>query len=155
MPLLNCTVKGRGKILKTNNVILHMVTKVVVFIILTLALYLFLSGHNQPGGGFIAGLVLSAAVVLLCLVYDLETIKGGLPLKNFRLVAATGVVLAVLTGLGSLVFDVPFLTQTAIAIHLPLLGETELSSVTLFEGGVALTVVGVVLTIILSISEDV
>ena len=44
------------KTLKINDVILRTVTKIVVFIILTFGVYLFLSGHNTPGGGFIGGL---------------------------------------------------------------------------------------------------
>jgi len=131
-----------------------MVTKIVVFIILTLAIYLFIAGHNQPGGGFIAGLVLSSAFVLLYLVNDIETINQGLPL-NFMVVAAVGVFIAVATGLGALVFGEPFLKQTFTSKYFFLIGETALSTVTLFEAGVALTVVGVVVTIILSISEDV
>ncbi|HLR51507.1 MAG TPA: Na(+)/H(+) antiporter subunit B [Candidatus Avamphibacillus sp.] len=140
--------------MKTNDVILHMVTKIVVFIILTLAIYLFIAGHNQPGGGFIAGLVLSSAFVLLYLVNDIDTINKGLPL-NFMVVAAVGVFLSVATGLGALVFGDPFLTQTFTSKYFSFIGETALSTVTLFEAGVALTVVGVVVTIILSISEDV
>lgn len=140
--------------MKTNDVILHMITKIVVFIILTLAIYLFIAGHNQPGGGFIAGLVLSSAFVLLYLAHDIETINQGLPL-NFMVVAAVGVFLSVATGVGSLLFREPFLTHTFTSMNVPLLGKIELTTVSLFEGGVALTVVGVVVTIILSISEDV
>lgn len=140
--------------MKTNDVILHMVAKVVVFIILTLAFYLFLAGHNQPGGGFIAGLVLSSAFVLLYLAHDIETIDRGLPL-NFMIMATIGVLLAVITGLGALLFGEDFLTHSFTEKNLLLLGDVELSTVTLFEAGVALTVVGVVVTIILSISEDV
>lgn len=138
----------------TNDVILQAVVKVVVFIILTLAIYLFIAGHNSPGGGFIAGLVLSSAFVLLYLAFDMETINKGLHL-NFVVVAAIGVFLAVGTGFLSLIRHESFLSQTLTHKFFPLIGDTELSTVTLFEAGVALTVVGVVVTIILSISEDV
>ena len=63
--------------------------------------------------------------------------------------------LAVGTGVGAVVFGAQFLTQTFSHFNLPVFGDTELSTVILFEAGVALTVVGVVVTIILSISEDV
>ena len=139
---------------KTNDVILQMVVKVVVFIILTLAIYLFISGHHSPGGGFIAGLVLSSAFVLLYLSFDMETINSGLNL-NFITVAAVGVFLAVGTGFLSLFRHEPFLTQTFTVKFFPFIGDTDLATVTLFEAGVALTVVGVVVTIILSISKDV
>jgi len=142
------------KALKINNVILRTVSKIVVFIILTLAVYLFLSGHHNPGGGFIGGLVLASALVLLFIVYDIETIKKAIPL-DFKKVAAFGAFLAVGTAFGSLVFDVPFLSQSFAYFDLPFFGKTELTTVTIFEAGVALVVVGVVVTIILSISEDV
>ena len=140
--------------MKINEVILQSIAKLVVFIILTLALYLFFSGHNAPGGGFIAGLVLASAIILLFLAFDMETVLKGIPL-DFKMIAALGVFLAVSTGVGSILFDVPFLTHTIVAYDLPLFGMIELSTVTLFEAGVALTVVGVVITIILTISEDV
>ncbi|HJH10420.1 MAG TPA: Na(+)/H(+) antiporter subunit B [Metalysinibacillus jejuensis] len=139
--------------MKINDVILRTVTKAVVFIILTLGVYLFFAGHHAPGGGFIGGLVLASGIVLLYLAYDIETVHRGVPF-NFKKVAAVGVLLATGTGIGSIFFDVPFLTQTGKYITLPILGKTSFSTVTLFEAGVALTVVGTVVTIILSISEE-
>lgn len=140
--------------MKINNVILRTVTKVVVFIILTLAVYLFFAGHNSPGGGFVGGLVLAAAFVLLFIVYDIETIRKGVPL-DFKKVAALGAFISVGTGFGALLFGEPFLSMSFDYFTFPFFGEVELSTVTLFEAGVALAVVGVVCTIILSISEDV
>lgn len=140
--------------MKTNDVILQAITKIVVFIILTLAVYLFFSGHNNPGGGFVSGLVLASALVLLFLAFDIETVQEGIPI-DFKIVAAFGAFIVVATGIGSLFFDVPFLSQTFTVINLPLFGKTELATVTIFETGVALAVVGVVVTIITSISKDV
>ncbi|WP_144463526.1 Na(+)/H(+) antiporter subunit B [Siminovitchia fortis] len=140
--------------MKINDVILETVTKIVVFIILTVAVYLFFSGHNSPGGGFIGGLVLASAFVLLLLASDIETVKKGIPF-DFKRVAALGVFISVTTGLGALLFGKPFLTQSHSTFHLPYFGETEFATITIFEAGVALTVVGVVVSIILSISEDV
>ncbi|MBS4201385.1 Na(+)/H(+) antiporter subunit B [Bacillus sp. FJAT-49732] len=140
--------------MKINDVILQTVTKIVVFIILTMAIYLFISGHNSPGGGFIGGLILASAFVLLCLAFDIETITNGIPL-DFKKVAATGGFIVLGTGTGAIFFDVPFLSQAHSYVNLPVVGKTALATVTLFEAGVALAVVGVVVTIILSISEDV
>ena len=140
--------------MKSNDVILQTVTKVVVFIILTFGVELFLSGHNNPGGGFIGGLVLSSALVLLYLVYDIETVHKGIPV-DFKKVAAIGVVFVVGTGIGAVLFGTAFLSQAFGHFNLPVFGDTELATVILFETGVALTVVGTVVTIILSISEDV
>jgi multicomponent Na+:H+ antiporter subunit B len=138
---------------KINNVILRTVAQLVVFIILTLAIYLFFSGHHSPGGGFVGGLVLAAAFVLLFIVYDIEQIKKAIPL-DFKKVAAFGAFLSVFTGLGAVFFGSSFLTQAFGYFNLPIFGETELATVTLFEAGVALAVVGVVCTIMLSITES-
>lgn len=62
--------------------------------------------------------------------------------------------LATGSAIASVFFDVPFLTQTDGYYNLPLIGEKHLSTVTIFEAGVALTVVGTLVTIILNISED-
>ena len=139
--------------MKINDVILRTVVKGVVFIVLTLGVYLFFAGHNAPGGGFIGGLVLGSGMVLLYITFDIETVHKGIPF-DFKKVAALGVLLATGTAIGSLFFDVPFLTQTDKYVNLPLLGETHLTTVTIFEAGVALTVIGTLVTIILSISED-
>ncbi|GKV54860.1 Na(+)/H(+) antiporter subunit B [Sporosarcina sp. NCCP-2222] len=140
--------------MEINDVILKTVTKIIVFIILTFGIELFLSGHHEPGGGFIGGLVLSSAFVLLYLVHDIETVHNGIPF-DFKKIAAFGVFLAVGSGILSVLFGTKFLGQGSRVFDLPIFGETEISSVIVFEAGVALTVVGVVVTIILSISEDV
>ncbi|MGM9950071.1 MAG: Na(+)/H(+) antiporter subunit B [Lysinibacillus sp.] len=139
--------------MKINDVILHTVVKGVVFIVLTLGVYLFFAGHNEPGGGFIGGLVLGSGIVLLYITFDIETVHRGMPF-DFKKVAALGVLLATGTAIASIFLDVPFLTQTDAYVEFPLLGETHLSTVTIFEAGVALTVIGTLVTIILSISED-
>ena len=142
------------KRLKINEVILQSISKIVIFIILTLAFYLFFAGHNAPGGGFIGGLVLASSFVLLLLAFDIETLRKRIPI-DFKIVAAIGSMIVLLTGLGAVVFGEPFLKQGITSFEIPLYGEVEISTVTIFELGVALTVVGVVITIILSISEDV
>lgn len=140
--------------MKINEVILQSVSKIVVFIILTLALYLFFAGHNAPGGGFIGGLVLASSFVLMLLAFNIETVKKGIPV-DFKLVAASGALIVLLSGLGATILGEPFLSQSFAYFDLPFYGEVELTTVTIFETGVALAVVGVVVTIILSISEDV
>ena len=140
--------------LKINDLILQTVTKVVVFIILTLATYLFFSGHDAPGGGFIGGLVLASAFVLILLAFDIETLKEELPV-DFKKVGATGVFIVLASGFSSVFFGEPFLNQVFLEFTVPFFGTIKWTSATIFEIGVALTVIGVVVTIILSISEDV
>lgn len=139
--------------MKPNDVILHAVTKISTFIILTFGIYLFFAGHHNPSGGFIGGLVLASVLVLLYLAFDVETVRKNIPV-DFKAVAAVGVLIAVLTGVGSFIFDSPFLSHTFDYFDLPIFGETELATSVLFDVGVALAVIGTAVTIILSISED-
>lgn len=139
--------------MKPNDVILHTVTKVAVIIILTFSIYLFFGGHHNPGGGFIGGLSVASGLVLLYLTFDMETVGKNMPI-DFKKMSAIGVLIAVLTGSGSLFFNEPFLTQTFGTFTLPIFGETELATAVIFDIGVALAVIGAAMTIILSISED-
>ncbi|MED3662120.1 Na(+)/H(+) antiporter subunit B [Ureibacillus sp. FSL K6-8385] len=139
--------------MRINDVILRTVVKVVILIILTLGVYLFFSGHHAPGGGFIGGLVLASGIILLFVTYDIETIQRKMPF-DFKKVAALGVFIAAGTGLGAIYFDLPFLSHTDGHFKFPFIGDKHLTTVTLFEAGVALTVIGTLVTMILSISED-
>ncbi len=138
---------------KPNDVILHSVTKVAVVIILTFSIDLFFAGHHDPGGGFIGGLGFASALTLLLLAFDIEWVRENIPI-DFKVITASGVLIAVLTGLGSLVFDAPFLSQTFNYFNLPIFGKTELATAVIFDFGVALAVIGTAVTIILSIAED-
>ena len=55
--------------MKSNDVILHTLTKVAIFVIFTFAIDLFLSGHHEPGGGFIGGLAIASGIVLFYLSF--------------------------------------------------------------------------------------
>lgn len=136
-----------------NDVIIRGVTKVAVVIILTFAINLFISGHHHPGGGFIGGLASTCALILLFLTFDIESVRKNMPV-DFKVMSAVGVLIAVLTGVGSLLFDAPFLTQTFGYFELPIFGKTELATAVIFDVGVALAVIGTAMTIIMSIGDD-
>jgi multicomponent Na+:H+ antiporter subunit B len=139
--------------MKTNDVILHTVTKIAVMIIFTFSIYLFYGGHHNPGGGFIGGLSVASGITLLFLAFDIETIRKNIPF-DFKNVATVGVLIAIFTGMGGLFFGQPFLTQTFGYFDLPIFGKTELATATIFDTGVALAVIGTAVTIILTISDD-
>ncbi|KKI89046.1 monovalent cation/H+ antiporter subunit B [Bacillus sp. SA1-12] len=136
-----------------NDVIIRSVTKVAVVIILTFAINLFVSGHHYPGGGFIGGLAFASALILLFISFDIETVLNNIPV-DFKILAAVGVLISVLTGVGSMVFNVPFLSQSFGYFNLPVFGKTELATAVIFDVGVALAVIGTSITIILSIGDD-
>ncbi len=140
--------------MRINDVILQTVTKSVSFIILTFSIFIFFAGHNNPGGGFIGGLMTASAILLLYLAFDLEGMHKIIPIDFIKL-TALGLLIAVLTGVGSFIFNVPYLSHTYGYFDLPIFGEeTELATALLFDIGVYFTVIGVTMTIILTIGED-
>lgn len=139
--------------MKTNDIILQTITKVASFIILVFSVFILNAGHNEPGGGFVGALLVSSAIVLLFLAYDMETIQRVIPV-NFRHITALGLLIAFLTGLGSTFFGSPFLTHAFDSFDLPWLGETELATALIFDIGVFLTVIGAAVTVIQTIGED-
>ncbi|WP_141433848.1 Na(+)/H(+) antiporter subunit B [Bacillus sp. 03113] len=139
--------------MKTNDLILQTITKIVLFIIILFSIHLFFSGHYYPGGGFIGGLMTSGAIVLLLLAFDLKTVHKILPV-NYQYMIAIGLLFSVGTGTASLIFNVPFLTHAFTDIYLPILGKTALHSAVLFDTGVYFVVIGVTMTIIQTIGED-
>lgn len=139
--------------MRTNDVMLQTVTKVVTFIILMFAVHIFFAGHYTPGGGFVGGLLTASAIVLLMLAFDIETVKKIVPF-NYVMMTAIGLLLALGTASASIIFNVPFFTHAYDYFELPLFGETSLHSAALFDLGVYLVVVGVTMTIIQTIGED-
>ncbi|AHV99145.1 Na+/H+ antiporter subunit A [Paenibacillus sabinae] len=138
---------------RSNDVILQTMSKVIVIIIITFSIYLFFAGHNHPGGGFIAALMASAALILLAVAFGMETVRRALPV-NYRMLTAAGLSIAVLTAAGSFAFGAPFLSHSFGHFHLPIMGDTELATAVLFDLGVFLAVVGVTMSIILTIGGD-
>lgn len=135
------------------DVIMQTAAKVLVFLILTYAIYILFAGHHNPGGGFVGGLATASGMVLLYLTFDAKTVRQIIPV-NFRFVGAIGVLLAVLTGAVPALMGKAFLTHQAAHVTLPVFGETLLATAVLFDIGVFLAVIGTAMTIITSISED-
>jgi len=139
--------------MKFTDVYLQTATKILVFIIMTFSIYVLFAGHNNPGGGFIGGLITASALILLYIAFDLQSVRDIIPV-DFKKLAATGVLISLLTGVASLVLNIPFLSQTYRYVDLPFLGKTELATAMIFDLGVYLAVLGTTMTIITSISED-
>lgn len=127
--------------------VLGMLARLILPLALLVSVFIFLRGHNEPGGGFIAGLITSVALVLLQVAYGQDWVQSRMGISLPKL-AASGVLIAAATGLASLTLGYPFLTSTFVHINLPLVGEIELASAMLFDTGVYLTVVGGTLLIL-------
>ncbi|MFO8004060.1 Na+/H+ antiporter subunit B [Thioalkalivibrio sp.] len=121
-------------------------------LLLLFSLFLLFRGHNEPGGGFIAGLVAAAAVVLYLFSMDIDAARRVLRVDP-RSLLGSGMLLAVLSGVPGVFRGQPFFTAQWWEITLPGLGMVKLSSVLLFDIGVYLVVIGAVLTIMLTLAE--
>ncbi|OGB09906.1 MAG: hypothetical protein A3E79_09050 [Burkholderiales bacterium RIFCSPHIGHO2_12_FULL_61_11] len=127
---------------------LRVAARVVLPLALVVAIYIFMRGHNQPGGGFIAGLITAVALVLQYLAMGqsraealLRTNGGG----RFVRWIGIGLGIAGLTGAGAFALGQPFLTSAHGHPYVPLLGELPLATAALFDLGVYVTVVGATL----------
>nr|WP_317893980.1 monovalent cation/H+ antiporter subunit A [uncultured Sphingomonas sp.] len=129
-----------------------MATRLLLPLALLVGSYIFLRGHNQPGGGFIAALVFSIAILLQYLASGFDWTDRRRKFGEHMLIGA-GVLIAATTGLGSLVFGAPFLTSSFGYFHLPLIGEFELATAMFFDLGVACVVVGAVLMALAQLAQ--
>jgi multicomponent K+:H+ antiporter subunit A len=116
------------------------------------AVFLLLRGHNLPGGGFIAGLVLALAVLVQYLARGSAWVDARLH-TGFELWIAGGLLLAGLTGVAAWLFGHPFLTSATAHPVLLLLGELPLASAMAFDLGVFAVVVGATLLALLSLAR--
>ena len=117
------------------------------------AAYIFMRGHNEPGGGFVAGLVLSIALLAQYMVAGTQWVEARFQLQVIRWIGV-GWLLALATGLGSLWFGYPFLTTHAMHVTLPLVGEVHVPSATFFDAGVFAVVVGATLLILTALAHQ-
>lgn len=145
-------VEGRRWAQDRYPLILAVVARPLLPLALLVSVYIFLRGHNLPGGGFIAGLITASALILQYLARGDDWIKVRLRLR-FHLVMAAGLLCALLTGLGSWAFGKPFLTSGFDYFHWPIVGEIELATAMLFDLGVYLTVVGAVSLILANLGK--
>ena len=118
-----------------------------------IAVYFFMRGHNEPGGGFVAGLVLSTAFIVQYIVSGTQWVEAHMHLAPQRWIAA-GLVFAAATGLGSLWFDYPFLTTHMFHMDLPVLGKIHVASALFYDIGVFTLVVGSTLLILTALGHQ-
>ena len=134
-----------------------MVPAVLVRLLLPFAtlvsVYLFMRGHNEPGGGFIAGLVFSVALLLQYIISGTQWVEAHFALFPRRWIAV-GLLLALMTGFGSIIAGYPFMTSHSFHFTLPLVGEIHLASATFFDLGVFVLVVGSTMLILTAIAHQ-
>jgi multicomponent K+:H+ antiporter subunit A len=131
---------------------LAVVSRLLLPLAALVSAYLFLRGHNLPGGGFIAGLVLAIALILQY-VANGQRFVGERMSTDFRPWIGWGLLVAGGTGIAAWLFDAPFLTSTYDYPLWPIVGAVPLASAAVFDLGVFLTVVGATMVALVSITQ--
>jgi multicomponent K+:H+ antiporter subunit A len=131
---------------------LQLVSRLVLPFALLISFYLYLRGHNLPGGGFIAGLVLALGLMLQYVAHGLAWVDERSRI-DYRAWIGGGLLVAAATGLASWLFGAPFLTSTYDYPWLPGVGGVPLASAAAFDLGVYLVVTGATLVMLLTIAR--
>lgn len=139
---------------RNRSILLEVIVRLTFHAIIVISLYLLFAGHNLPGGGFVGGLVAGLALVARYLAGGRYELSVALPI-GAGTVLGTGLVLAAGTAVVPLFFGLPPLASAYVEADLWLLGEVEFVSSTIFDTGVYLVVVGLVLDVLRSLGAEV
>ena len=133
------------------SLILPVATRYLLPLLLLFSVFVLIRGHNEPGGGFIGGLVAAAAFALYAIAFDVARARQALRFHTHTLIAV-GLLTALTSGQLPLLAGKPFMTGLWSTQVVPVLGK--LGTPLLFDIGVYLTVIGVTLMIIFSLAEE-
>ncbi len=149
------SVAARTAAGQAHPLVLQRVARLVLPFVVLISVFLYLRGHNLPGGGFVAGLVLAIGLVLMQVAHGKAWVRERSPLLggDFRSWIGWGLALAAATGLASWLFIAPFLTSTYDYPWLPGVGGVPLASASAFDLGVYLVVVGATMSMLLAIAR--
>jgi multicomponent Na+:H+ antiporter subunit B len=130
--------------------ILQTATRFLMPLLLLFALFLLLRGHNEPGGGFVGGLVVAASFVLYAMAYGVDAGRRALLVDPSALLAG-GLLVALVSGVPAALIGRPFMTALWTTIDVGSRG-LDVGTPLLFDVGVFLSVIGVVLTIVFTLA---
>ena len=133
------------------SILLPVATRYLMPLLLVFSIFLLIRGHNEVGGGFVGGLVASSALMLYGIAISPEALRKLLPVSPERLVA-TGLCVALTSGLASVFAGKPFMTGLWIETEIPVIGKV--GTPLLFDVGVYVLVIGIVIWILLTIAEE-
>ncbi len=122
-------------------------------VIIAVALFLLLRGHDLPGGGFIAGITMAIAFILQYLAGGTRWVENRLRIRPLYWIAL-GLLLALTTGAGAWLFGMPFLTSHFQYLDLPILGRVPFATALVFDLGVFVLVVGATVLILIAIAHQ-
>ncbi len=138
-----------GDYLRVPAVIMHWLFPVII----VLALYLYMRGHDLPGGGFSAGVALATAFILQYLASGTVWVENRLRILPVNWIGLS-LLLAATTGMASWLFGYPFLTSHSRYVELPLIGAVPVSSALIFDLGVFGLVVGATVLMLIALAHQ-
>ena len=133
-----------------DSLILQTGSRLLQVLLLLFSVFMLLRGHNEPGGGFVGGLLAAGAFALYMLAYDVRAARRALRVDPMTLVG-TGLLIAAAGGAAALFVGRPFLTGLWYGRAIPGIGK--ISTVLVFDIGVYLVVVGTALLIVFTLAE--
>ena len=142
---------GGGEARPVDSPILRSGTRFLVPLMLLFSIFLLVRGHNEPGGGFVGGLVAASAFALVLLAEGLAVARRILRLDP-RALAAAGLLVALLSGLPPLLAGRPYQSGLWLGVRLPVVGK--IGSPVIFDVGVYLVVTGIALSILFTLAEE-
>jgi multicomponent Na+:H+ antiporter subunit A len=145
---------GRTLAPERRSIIFEVITRLVFHTIVVFSIYLLFSGHNNPGGGFAAGLVTGLALVVRYLAGGRYELDEAAPVDAGALMG-TGLFIAAASGLAPLAFGGAVLQSALVDLTLPVLGEVHLVTSVFFDVGVYVLVVGLVLDLLRSLGSGI
>lgn len=136
-----------------NSLVLRTAAGILKPLMLLFSVFLLLRGHNEPGGGFVGGLVAAAGFCLDAFALSPADARRSLGV-NPRILIAVGLLVAMASGLPAWLFAEPYLTGHWGTFNIPVVGEAKIGTPLFFDVGVYLVVVGVVLTFVLTLMQE-
>lgn len=136
-----------------DSVILRTCTRLLLPMLAVVSIYMFFRGHNHPGGGFIAGLVLCSGLLIHSLAFGIDDTRRVAQL-SLPYIYGLGWALAVASGVVPMLFGGNFLASGIYHIPVSKLGEVHFVGSTFFDAGVYLIVIGVVTEMIFRLAEE-
>jgi multisubunit Na+/H+ antiporter MnhB subunit len=148
VPLAGSGSRAWGAAAGVQSLILHTAMRLLVSLMLLFSVFLLLRGHNEPGGGFIGGLIAATAFVLYSIADSPAAVRRTLRVDP-RVIAAAGLGFGVLAGLLAAPAAAPFLTGLWTVIE-----DFHVGTPLIFDVGVYLAVIGSVLTVVLALERE-
>ena len=138
---------GHKPVEPVDSPIFRTAARLLMPLLLLFSVFLLLRGHNQPGGGFVGGLVAAAAFALYGIAFGVQRARQALLVRPMTLLGA-GLLIALVSGLPAVFRGRPFLSALWTS------GPVAVGTPALFDVGVFLVVAGVVLMMIFSLAEE-